>query len=83
MQLTPNSNVIKNDDQISSYNMDARKFISQLMEVPNPERKIENDVPIFDTCYTYKIQDNTELNSENELLKVDTKDLGNCSNTKH
>lgn len=75
--LNPNSihylkikaKINKVDDQISLYNMDARKFISQLMEVPNSEHKIENDVPIFDTCYTYKIQDNTESNSENELLR--------------
>ncbi|KAI5416692.1 hypothetical protein KIW84_041643 [Lathyrus oleraceus] len=48
--LKINAKINKVDDQISSYNMDARKFISQLMEVPNSEHKIENDVSIFDTC---------------------------------
>lgn len=51
------------------------------MEVPGSEHKIESDVPISDTCSTCNIQDNTESNLENELLRVDTKDLGDCSNT--
>ncbi|CAK8563331.1 unnamed protein product [Lathyrus sativus] len=79
--LKINAKINKVDDHISSYNMDARKFISQLMEVPNSEHKMENDVPVSVTCHTCKVQDNTESNSENELLRVDTKDLGNCSNT--
>ncbi|CAI8583901.1 unnamed protein product [Vicia faba] len=79
--LKINAKINKVDDRISSYNMDARKFISQLMEVPNSEHKIENDVAISDTSYTCKIQDTTESNSETELLRVDTKDLGDCSNT--
>ncbi|XP_045830304.1 tRNA (guanine(37)-N1)-methyltransferase 2 [Trifolium pratense] len=62
--LRINAKINKVDDQICSYNMDARKFISQLMEVPNSGNKTENDVPISDACYTCKIQDNTEPNSE-------------------
>lgn len=79
--LRINAKINKVDDRICSYNMDARKFISQLMEVPNSENKIGNDVPISDTCYTCKIQDNTESNAEKELLTVDTKNLGDCTNT--
>lgn len=75
--LRINAKINKVDDQICSYNLDARKFISQLMEVPDSENKKENDVPISDTCYTCKIQDNTEPNSENKLLT----DLGDCTNT--
>lgn len=79
--LRINAQINKVDDQICSYNLDARKFISQLMEVPDSENKKENDVPISDACYTCKIQDNTEPNSEKKLLIVDTKDLGDCTNT--
>ncbi|XP_050870770.1 tRNA (guanine(37)-N1)-methyltransferase 2 isoform X3 [Lathyrus oleraceus] len=74
--LKINAKINKVDDQISSYNMDARKFISQLMEVPNSEHKIENVVPVSDTRYTCKIQDNTESNSENELLRANGKAHG-------
>ncbi|XP_058760840.1 tRNA (guanine(37)-N1)-methyltransferase 2 isoform X2 [Vicia villosa] len=73
--LKINAKINKVDDRISSYNMDARKFISHLMEVSNSEHKIEND-PISDTSYTCKIQDNTESNPENELLRGNGKAHG-------
>jgi hypothetical protein len=58
--------------------MDARKFISQLMEVPNSENKTGNNVPISDACYTCKTQDNTEANSEKELLTGNMFMINNC-----
>jgi tRNA (guanine37-N1)-methyltransferase len=76
--LRINAKINKVDDQICSYNMDARKFISQLMEVPNSENKTENNVPISDACYTCKTQDNTEPNSEKELLTGNMFMINNC-----
>lgn len=76
--LRINAKINKVDDQICSYNLDARKFISQLMEVPDSENKKENDVPISDTCYTCKIQDNTEPNSEKKLLTGNIFMINNC-----
>lgn len=67
--LRINAKINKVDDHIYSYNMDARKFISKLMEVPNSENKSEYAVLISDTtCHTCKIQENAESNSENEFL---------------
>ncbi|XP_028211530.1 tRNA (guanine(37)-N1)-methyltransferase 2-like isoform X3 [Glycine soja] len=62
--LRINAKINKVDDRIYAYNMDARKFISQMMEVPNNEVTLEtsHEVPILDT------RDNAESNSENELL---------------
>jgi len=68
--LRINAKINKVDDRIYAYNMDARKFVSQLMEVPNTEAtsQLSSEVPILDTCHTCRIQDNAESNSENELL---------------
>ncbi|KAH1248499.1 tRNA (guanine(37)-N1)-methyltransferase 2 [Glycine max] len=75
--LRINAKINKVGDCIYAYNMDARKFISQMMEVPNTEVTLENshEVPILDT------RDNAESNSKNELLTVDTKDLGDSNNS--
>ncbi|XP_027331887.1 tRNA (guanine(37)-N1)-methyltransferase 2 [Abrus precatorius] len=77
--LRINAKINKVDDRIYAYNMDARKFISQLMKLPNTEIMLEREGPILDTCHTCKIRDNAESNSENELLTVDTKDLGDSN----
>ncbi|XP_068464477.1 tRNA (guanine(37)-N1)-methyltransferase 1 isoform X3 [Phaseolus vulgaris] len=67
--LRINAKINKVDDRIYAYNMDARKFVSQLMEVPNTEvtSAHSSEVPILDTCHTCRVQDNAESNSENEL----------------
>ncbi|KAL2338301.1 hypothetical protein Fmac_012747 [Flemingia macrophylla] len=81
--LRINAKINKVDDCIYAYNMDARKFISQLMEVPNTEATLEHsyEVPILDASHSCKIQDNAESNSEYKLLTVDTKDLGDNDNS--
>ncbi|KAE9590150.1 putative tRNA (guanine(37)-N(1))-methyltransferase [Lupinus albus] len=76
--LKVNAKINKVDDHIFAYNMDARKFISQMMEVPNSEIKLESNVPILETCETCEIQDHVDLNSENEKL---TADLGHSINS--
>lgn len=73
--LRINAKINKVDDCIYAYNMDARKFISQLMEVPNSENKLECAIP---TCHSCKIQDSTESNSENELLTGNMFMVNNC-----
>ncbi|RDX60587.1 tRNA (guanine(37)-N1)-methyltransferase 2, partial [Mucuna pruriens] len=81
--LKINAKINKVDNHIYAYNMDARKFVSQLMEVPNTEVTLEqsHEVFILDTSHTCKIRDNAESNSENKLLTVDTKDLGDNNNS--
>lgn len=72
--LRINAKINKVDDRIYAYNMDARKFISQMMEVPNNEVTLEtsHEVPILDT------RDNAESNSENELLTGNLFLVNNC-----
>ncbi|KAK7255978.1 hypothetical protein RIF29_29407 [Crotalaria pallida] len=74
--LRVNAKINKVGDHIFAYNMDARKFMSQMMEVPNSEIKLESNVPTLETCETCKVQDHTDLSSENERLTVDADDLG-------
>ncbi|OIW06411.1 hypothetical protein TanjilG_16823 [Lupinus angustifolius] len=76
--LKVNAKINKVNDHVFTYNMDARKFISQMMEVPNPEIKLESNVPILETCETCEIQNHVDLNSENEKL---TADLGHSINS--
>lgn len=72
--LRINAKINKVGDCIYAYNMDARKFISQMMEVPNNEVTLEtsHEVPILDT------RDNAESNSENELLTGNLFLVNNC-----
>ncbi|KAK7265017.1 hypothetical protein RJT34_32633 [Clitoria ternatea] len=86
--LRINAKINKVDDHIYAYNMDARKFIFQLMEAPNTEDTFEPKVPISDTCHTCKVEGNAESNCKNELLPVstlfpivvDTEDVGDSDN---
>ncbi|XP_028807547.1 tRNA (guanine(37)-N1)-methyltransferase 2 [Neltuma alba] len=79
--LKINAKINKVDDRIRAYNMDAKNFISHLMEVPETEIRIESNVPIAKTCETCEIHDISESHLGNERLTVETKDLGDSINT--
>ncbi|XP_054812332.1 tRNA (guanine(37)-N1)-methyltransferase 2 isoform X2 [Prosopis cineraria] len=79
--LKINAKINKVDDRILAYNMDARNFISQLVEVPKTEIRIESNVPMAKTCETCKMHDNAESNLGNERLNVETNGLGDSTNT--
>ncbi|KAF7838622.1 tRNA (guanine(37)-N1)-methyltransferase 2 [Senna tora] len=79
--LKINAKVNKVEDRICAYNMDARKFITQLMEVPKSEAKLESNESMLKTSDSCKIHDDAVLNSGNESLTVDTKDLEDSNNT--
>lgn len=72
--LNPNSayylkiNAEKNkvDDRVAVFNMDARKFIQQLMQVPFCEVNPESDVSILKACKTCSVQNNVETEYRNE-----------------
>ncbi|CAL0320063.1 unnamed protein product [Lupinus luteus] len=66
--LRVNAKINKVGDRIFAYNMDARKFFFQMMEVPNSEIKLESNVPILETCETCKIENPIVLKSENDKL---------------
>ncbi|KAI4344056.1 hypothetical protein L6164_011330 [Bauhinia variegata] len=79
--LRINAKINKVDDHICAYNLDARKFISQLMEVPDSEIKTESNVPMPKACDASEIHDNAESNSEIEGVAVDKADLHNRIDT--
>lgn len=66
--LKINAKVNKVDDRICAYNMDARKFISHLMEVPKSEIELDSNVPVLETRETCKMHDNADTNSGTERL---------------
>ncbi|KAJ6731414.1 TRNA METHYLTRANSFERASE [Salix purpurea] len=66
--LKINAKINKVDDCICAYNMDARKFISQLMEAPVCENNAECNVSMLKTCEDCSVQDNDESRIENTRL---------------
>lgn len=76
--LNINAKINKVDDCIHAYNMDARKFIIQLMEVPKSEITSESNDPMMKTCETCSIHDDAELNSGNERLIGNIFVVNNC-----
>lgn len=69
--LKINAKINKVDDNIWAYNMDARKFISQLMEVPVHEILPEPDVPVLKATEECCIQANVQTESQNGGLTVE------------
>ncbi|XLU18829.1 hypothetical protein S245_054895, partial [Arachis hypogaea] len=78
--LRINAKVNKVEDRIYAYNTDARKFISQLMEVPTSEVKLECNVPSLNTCESCNTKDDVETSVETALLIVDRKGIGDHNN---
>ncbi|KAK9268352.1 hypothetical protein L1049_000101 [Liquidambar formosana] len=60
---------------VCAYNMDARKFISELMTVLICEINPESDVPILKAGETCEIQANQETKFENGRLTVEVKEV--------
>ncbi|XP_038700987.1 tRNA (guanine(37)-N1)-methyltransferase 2 isoform X3 [Tripterygium wilfordii] len=58
--LKINAKVNKVDNLICAYNMDARKFISQLTAPPVPDINLESDVSMLRTCDNQGIPANEE-----------------------
>ncbi|KAL4328989.1 hypothetical protein HN51_036023 [Arachis hypogaea] len=78
--LRINAKVNKVEDRIYAYNTDARKFISQLMEVPTSDVKLECNVPCLNTCESCNTKDDVETSAETALLIVDRKGIGDRNN---
>ncbi|XP_043808064.1 tRNA (guanine(37)-N1)-methyltransferase 2 isoform X4 [Manihot esculenta] len=67
--LRINAKLNKVDDHIYAYNMDARKFISQLMAAPTCQNNLESDASTHKACGDRSIQadEGTQLASDNVL----------------
>ncbi|KAI4335811.1 hypothetical protein L6164_014420 [Bauhinia variegata] len=79
--LRINAKINKVYDRICAYNMDPRKFISQLVQVPDSEIKSEYIVPVIKTRDTTEIHDIAESNSQNERLARNICDLQDSIDT--
>lgn len=66
--LKINAETNKVDNRVRAYNIDARKFISQLMTVPNSDEKSDSDISMLKTGEKCNVQGNQEPKSENGRL---------------
>ncbi|CAL2274966.1 unnamed protein product [Prunus armeniaca] len=73
--LKINAETNKVDNRVRAYNIDARKFISQLMAVPNSDEKSDSDISMLKTGKKCDIQGNQEPKSENGRLAVEVKEV--------
>ncbi|KAL7239827.1 hypothetical protein ACSBR2_005657 [Camellia fascicularis] len=78
--LEINAEINKVNDLVCAYNMDARKFIRQLMAVPASEVDKKSDVPILEAPEKCCVQANGEKESQDIKLAVEMEEVqGNKS----
>ncbi|GKV06543.1 hypothetical protein SLEP1_g18423 [Rubroshorea leprosula] len=72
--LKINAKINKVDDRVYAYNMDARKFVSQLMAAPLSENDSESKVSTnaYDSCSTETVEE-TKANESGQA--VETKEM--------
>ncbi|KAI9191284.1 hypothetical protein LWI28_006425 [Acer negundo] len=75
--LKINAKVNKVDNSVCAYNMDARKFISQLMAVPVGESNLQSDVSMLKACENRDIQANEETEADNTQFGVEVEEVPN------
>ncbi|KAK6945008.1 Glycoside hydrolase family 17 [Dillenia turbinata] len=73
--LKINAQINKIDDCIHAYNMDARKFISEMMEVPRGGITPEGNIPIRRATEECESQANAETRSESQKFPVEEKEV--------
>ncbi|KAK9029737.1 hypothetical protein V6N11_026840 [Hibiscus sabdariffa] len=73
--LKINAKINKVDDYVVAYNMDARKFISQLMAVPVCESNLEPDNSMAKACDTCSVKDIDDAKEEGTKLDVREKEV--------
>ncbi|KAK3210779.1 hypothetical protein Dsin_015485 [Dipteronia sinensis] len=71
--LKINAKVNKVDDSVCAYNMDARKFISQLMAAPVGESNLQSDISMLKACENCDIQANEDTQFGVEVEEVPDK----------
>ncbi|XWS71993.1 hypothetical protein CRYUN_Cryun02cG0002400 [Craigia yunnanensis] len=73
--LKINAKINKIDGCVFAYNMDARKFISQLMEVPVCKISLESDDSTVKACDTCSIRAIDDAKAEDTNLGVEKKEV--------
>ncbi|XWS26899.1 hypothetical protein CRYUN_Cryun26dG0069800 [Craigia yunnanensis] len=73
--LKINAKINKVDGCVFAYNMDARKFVSQLMAVPVCENNLESDDSMVKACDTCSIKTIDDAKAEDTKLGVEEKEV--------
>ncbi|KAG8657436.1 tRNA (guanine(37)-N1)-methyltransferase 1 isoform X1 [Manihot esculenta] len=73
--LRINAKLNKVEDLIFAHNMDARKFISQLMTVPICQDNLESDASPLIACGNHSIQTNRETQGASDNVTSDYEDV--------
>ncbi|KAE8666902.1 tRNA (guanine(37)-N1)-methyltransferase 2 [Hibiscus syriacus] len=73
--LKINAKINKVDDCVVAYNMDARKFIAQLMAVPVCESNLQSDNSMVKACDTCTVKDIDDAKEEGTKLDVREKEV--------
>lgn len=68
--LKLNAEINKVSDNLHTYNLDARKFISQLVAAPDLELSSESNAPQLNVCTRNGAQKKEELKSSEWLLVI-------------
>ncbi|KAJ9183392.1 hypothetical protein P3X46_007254 [Hevea brasiliensis] len=72
--LRINAKLNKVDDRIYAYNMDARKFISQLMAAPICQDNLESDASTLNACGNQRVQTNEGTQVASDTVETDHED---------
>ncbi|EOY30880.1 S-adenosyl-L-methionine-dependent methyltransferases superfamily protein isoform 1 [Theobroma cacao] len=73
--LKINAKLNKVDDCVFAYNMDARKFVSQLMAVPVSEVNLESNDSMIKACDTFSMKGIHDAEAEERKLGVEEKEV--------
>ncbi|XP_021276529.1 tRNA (guanine(37)-N1)-methyltransferase 1 isoform X2 [Herrania umbratica] len=73
--LKINAKINKVDDCVFAYNMDARKFVSQLMAVPVCEVNLESNDSTIKACDTFSMKGIHDAKAEDRNFGVEEKEV--------
>ncbi|XWS17214.1 hypothetical protein CRYUN_Cryun33cG0049100 [Craigia yunnanensis] len=73
--LKINAKINKVDGCVFAYNMDARKFVSQLMAIPACENNLESDDSMVKACDTCSMKTINDAKAEDIQLGVEEKEV--------
>ncbi|XP_007013262.2 PREDICTED: tRNA (guanine(37)-N1)-methyltransferase 1 [Theobroma cacao] len=73
--LKINAKLNKVDDCVFAYNVDARKFVSQLMAVPVSEVNLESNDSMIKACDTFSMKGIHDAKAEDRKLGVEEKEV--------
>ncbi|KAK4488979.1 hypothetical protein RD792_004770 [Penstemon davidsonii] len=79
--LKINAEINKVDNLVRAYNLDARKFISSLMEVPSSEGCLESDIATRETSEKEEMHENRQMKLEYSCLTGEMQEISDENST--